>query len=262
MRNSITLLLLSFSCALFAQDTFQLAPPLIKYHSVFFTNKTFVELKFAQSNTSIYYTLINQEPTVNDAVYKKPILIKNNFTTIKAKVGGNNFHSSATVAVTFIKDGIPVRAIKQTLPNTKYPGNGANTLNDNKGGIANVNSNTWMGYNCDTVTVLLDLGKQQAVQKVLLNFLQSENSWVFMPDEIEVLWFDNRSNSFKPFAKEVLFAEKETPGTHSKYKVLATNNKIVTSKISISILVKKNIPAWHVAKGEHGWMFLDEIKVY
>ncbi len=261
--KSITLLfLLNIPHLLFAQDTFQLAPPLLKYSSVFFANKTAVEIKFAQRGTVVHYILNNREPTRQDPVYTKPITIKNNFTTLKAKAFGNNFHPSETVAVTFIKEGKSIQLIKQTPPNSKYPGTGANTLIDNKGGIEQLSSNTWMGYNCDTVAVTMEMGKLQTVNKVLLNFLQSENGWVFLPDEVIIYWFDNKSSSFRLFGNEKLLTDKETPGSHCNYHVITAKNKIRTNKILISILVKKIIPSWHPAKGQHAWMFIDEIKVY
>ena len=262
MKSSIVLLLLGISNALFAQDTFQLAPPFLKYGSVFFRDKAIVEMKFAQSETELHYTLNSQEPTINDPVYKKPVIVKNNFATLKAKAFGNNFHPSETATATFIKEGKAIQSIQQTTPNPKYPGNGANTLTDNKGGLEQLSSNTWMGYNCDSVTVTLDLGKQQTINKVLLNFLQGESGWVFLPDKIIVKWFDKKTNSYQLFGEEKIPADKETSGSHCNYRIIGVKNKIQTDKILINIIVNKNIPAWHPAKGEHAWMFIDEIKVY
>jgi hypothetical protein len=262
MKNIALLFLLSITSPVLAQDTFQLAPPLVNYNSVFFTNKTMVAIKFAQSATAVRYTLNNREPTVKDMVYTKPVAITTNFTTLKAKAFGNNFHPSATMAVTFIKDGESIQSIQQTTPNKDYPGTGANTLIDNKGGVPQFGSNTWLGYNCDTVRVTMNLEKEQTVNKVLLHFLQDEGSWIFMPDEIIVQWFDKKTNSFKNFGIEKLLADTASPGSRCNYRIIQTKNKIQTNKISINIIVKKTIPAWHPGKGEHGWLFIDEIKVY
>ena len=262
MKNSIVFLLLFISNALFAQDTFQLAPPLLKYGSVFFRDKAIVEIKFAQSETEVRYTLNKEEPTINNPKYKIPINIKKNFATLKAKAFGSNFLPSETVAATFIKEGKAIQSIQQTTPNPKYPGSGANTLTDNKGGIEQLSSNTWMGYNCDSVTVILDLGKQQAINKVLLNFLQNESAWVFLPDEIIVKWFDKKTNRYQLFGKEKILTDKETSGSNCNYRIIGIKNKMETDKLLINIIVKKNIPFWHPAKGEHAWMFIDEIKIY
>ena len=262
MKSIAILFLLSSWYPLFAQDTFQLAPPVLNYSAAFFLNKTTVKIKFAQSATAVHYTLNNQAPTIKDAVYTKPVVIKNNFTTLQAKAFGNNFYPSATAVVTFIKTGKAIQNVQQTNPNPKYPGLGINTLIDNKGGIAQLGSNTWMGYNCDTVTIQLHLAKQETINKVLLNFLQDEGSWVFLPDEIIVHWFDKSTNNFKQLGKEKLVADTASPGSHCNYRIIQTKDKIKTNTILINIIVKKNIPSWHPAKGEHAWMFIDEIKVY
>lgn len=123
MKYYILLLLLSLPISILAQDVFRLAPPILKYNSIFFTNETAVELKFAQSETTVHYTLNNSEPTLQDPIYTKPILIKNNFTTVKAKAFGKQFLPSYTVTVTFIKDGFAVQSLESTLPNvTNIPG--------------------------------------------------------------------------------------------------------------------------------------------
>lgn len=262
MRKYFLVLFLFNYNSLFSQEVFQLAPPILKYNSVFFSNSTSVEIKFAQSGTTVYFTLNSMKPTMQDLVYKWPVIIKNNFTTLRAKAYGNNFSSSETVSATFIKEGKKIQSIEYTLPNIKYPGSGVNTLIDNKGGIEQISSTNWMGYNCDTVSVTLDMEKQQTVKAVLLNFLQSESGWVFLPNQILIYWHDSKTNSFQPFGNEILLSDKETPGTQCNYRVINSKNKIKTGKILIKIIVKKNIPAWHSAKGEHAWMFIDEIKVY
>jgi hypothetical protein len=262
MKRTLLLLLLNNSYSLFAQERFQLAPPLLKYNSVFFADKTTVEIKFAQSETRVHYTLNNNEPAEQDPVYTEPIRISKNLTTLKAKAFGNNFLPSAIVAATFIKEGKRVRSVQYTLPDAKYPGSGSNTLIDNKGGMLLISSTTWMGYKCDTVSITMDMGKPQSVKEVLLNFLQSENSWVFLPEQIIVYWFNDKTSSFQTFGKELISSDKETAGTHCNYRMIAAKNKIKTNKIFINIVVQKTIPSWHAAKGEHAWMFIDEIKVY
>lgn len=83
---------------------------------------------------------------------------------------------------------------------------------DNNGGINQLGSDTWMGFNGDTVAIVMNLEKEQTINKVLFDFLQSESSWIFIPEKIIVRWFDSASNSFKDFGTENFIAEKETSG--------------------------------------------------
>ena len=260
-------LLLNFYCLLFtvslsAQDSFQLAPPLLKYSSIFFGKQTTLNIKFNQPGASVYYTTNGEEPTTQSNVYVKPITISQNFTTINAKAIGNNFIPSSTEAVVFIKDGLPIKNVEFTKPNPQYPGSGNNSLTDNKGGNTSANNNTWSGYNCDTVTISLALKKEKPVQSVLLNFLQNESSWIFLPEQITAEWYNKETGSYKLLAAENISSKKETAGSNCVYRLLSSAQKIKTDKIRIRILVKKSIPSWHPGKGNHAWMFIDEVKVY
>jgi hypothetical protein len=262
MRKINFFILLIFSQQLKAQNSFQLAPPLLKYSSIFFSDESKVEIKFAQLDATVHYTLNNGEPTEKDPVYRETLVLKKNFTTLKAKAFGKTFFPSETVAATFIKDGKKIKSIESTRADLKYPADGTQSLTDNKGGIDQLNSNTWLGYNCDTVTVSLGLEKLQPVKQVLLNFLQNESSWIFLPDQILIYWFDKKTNSFLSFGKQVIASDKETPGSQCNYRLIPAEGNITTNKLLINIVVKKAIPEWHPAKGQHAWMFMDEIKIY
>jgi hypothetical protein len=260
-------LLLIFYCTTFcfsllAQDKYQLAPPLLKYSSVFFSKQTSLSVKFVQAGAAVYYTTNGDEPTAQSKIYSKPIIISKNFTVIKTKAIGENFLPSLTATVEFIKDGLPINNVEYTTPNQKYPGNGNKTLIDNEGGNTAVNSNTWLGYDCDTVTISVNLKKKQTVQSVLLNFLQNESGWIFLPEQIKAEWYKQETKSYQLFTTVTINSDKENPGSSCVYRMLSTKQKIKTDKILIHIAVKKSIPSWHPGKGNHAWMFIDEIKVY
>lgn len=253
---------LFFSWELCAQDSYQLAPPLVRYASVFFRKNTRVEIKFAQQGAAVYYTTDGTEPTENSNYYTKPVLISRGLTVLKVKAFGKNFLPSVTDSFVFIRDGLPVSSIVYTSPDAKYPGNGKNALTDNKGGNNLFSSHTWLGFDCDTVHVMLTLKRKQPVQSVLVNLLQNEASWIFLPDKITARYYDETAGEFLPFAEETIASVKETPGSHCVYRLLSSAEKKLTHRISLQLLVKRFIPDWHTGKGSHAWMFMDEIKLY
>ncbi len=110
----LPLLTLLFFNHCIGQQLFQLAPPVLQYHSAFFKDSETASLKFAQPGTKIYYTLNGAEPTQKDAVYHQPIVIKKSLTTLKAKVFGNGYLPSETIQATFIKDGLKIKSIEQS----------------------------------------------------------------------------------------------------------------------------------------------------
>jgi Fn3 associated len=241
----------------------QLAPPLLKYQSVFFKDKTTVELLFAQQGTAIHYTLNDEQPTERDKVYTKPILIKNSITTLKAITTGDGFLPSAPVAVTFIKQGLKVTSIQQSLPHKRFPGSGANTLIDNEGGITDLNSNTWLGYQQDSVEINILLDGKQKLSSVLIHCLQDHGSWVFLPEQVAIYFFDDRTQVFKEMAGYYSSApELIIPGATCESIVLALAKNSVAEKVKIIIKGVHSISGAHPGKGTPGWLFIDEVKLY
>lgn len=263
MRMLLLLFFFSLTVvAVKAQDSLELAPPLIKYPSIFFDSKTKAEIKFAQPGATVYYTLNGKEPDSKSSRYKEPILITKNYTQLKAKAIGEGFKSSVTSAVTFIKDGLPVLNTVFTVADSMYPGNGVNPLTDNKGGSDQLTANTWLGYYCDTVNILVTLQKKQEITSVLMNFLQNQSSWIFLPEKITVDYFDYKTGGYLTGVEESYADEKEASGSQCVNKTIYLETGSVTDKLLLHLFVRKSIPAWHSAKGSHAWMFIDEIKVY
>lgn len=246
----------------YAQQTFQLAPPILKYHSIFFKTCEMVSIQFAKPATKIFFTLNGKEPTQDDSYYNKQILIRKTFTTLNAKVFGNGFLPSEAVAITFIKDGLKIKSLQASEANEKYPGHGPRTLFDNEGGVAESQSKNFMGYQTDSVTINVSLEKKQKITSVLLDFLRDYGSWIFLPQSIRVYYFDDNKNEFQFLTAKEIVADSSQQNCMTVFEKLNTNKKVLSSKIKIVMKPLCSIPAWHPGKGQHGWMFIDEIKIY
>ena len=245
-----------------AQSLVQLAPPFLQYHSVFFKNETHVELKFAQNGTKIHYTLNNQPPTEQDKIYTRPIPVKETITTVKAIATGSNFLASEIASATFIKDGLKIKSVQQTTANERFQGTGTNTLIDNEGGIKDLNSKTWLGYRQDTVEINVLMDGKPKISSVLLHCLQDHGGWVFLPKQIKVFYFDDSKGSFELMAEQSFPANKIVSGASCQPIVMASSKKITAEKIKIILTGIKSLPEDHPGKGQHGWIFIDEIKLY
>ena len=260
MKNLIlpTLLLL-YTVSTNAQDNFQLARPLLKYPSAFFSTEMRVEMAFAEPNTQIRYTLDGQNPTENSPLYTQPVLITKRFTNLKARVFSTIYQPSDVVEATFIKDGLPIKSVETTPPNQKYKGSGAMTLIDNKGGTTNISGNTWLGFQTDTVEIVMHLPKKEKVKNVLVNLLRDYGSWIFLPEKIEVLAFKN--NAFQLVDNKTFEQNKNINGSACVPTVFALKNGIKTDKLKIQLYLVKQIPDWHAGKGNKSWIFVDEVFV-
>ena len=260
MKQMVPFLSVFFFLQSFGQPLFQLAPPMLKYQSAFFTGNTSFEVVFNQPGAEVHYTLNGNEPTENDAVYSGIVAVSQK-TVVKVKSFGKDFLPSETVSATFINDGKAIKKIKFSKPNEAYANAKATILNDNVGGIANYRSGTWLGYDNDTVTITVDLVKKGKINSVLINLLQDQNSWIFMPEALFVYYFDDGRKKYVPAGKEK-FSHDE-PGTKQcMAREISSSSPISTQKLKLVLLPIKKIPDWHNGKGNHGWLFIDEIKVY
>ena len=242
------------------QEKFQLAPPMLKYKSGFFSGKTSFTVIFSQQGAEVRYTLNGKEPGINNLLYTKPVTITGR-TTVKAKAFGKNFHPSETVSANFIKDGKPVRTARYSKPNESYAGSKPDLLIDNIGGISNYRSGTWVGFDSDTVTVDIDMKKKEPIQNILVNLLQDENSWIFLPERMTISYYDHSKKTFLPLAERKFTHDQPSPKQCSTLEI-KPNEKITTDQLKITFHTVKKIPAWHPGKDQHAWLFIDEIKVY
>ena len=260
MKLLVPFLSVFFFSQSFGQPLFQLAPPMLKYQSAFFKDNTSFEVVFNQPGAQVHYTLNGNGPTENDAVYASVVPVTKK-TVVKVKAFGKDFLPSETVRATFISDGKAIKQIRFSKPNESYANAKATILNDNVGGIANYRSGTWLGYDNDTVTITVDLVKKGKINSVLINLLQDQNSWIFMPEALFVYYFDDGRKKYVPAGKEK-FSHDE-PGTKQcMAREISSSSPISTQKLKLVLLPIKKIPDWHNGKGNHGWLFIDEIKVY
>ncbi len=244
-----------------AQEKFQLAPPLLKYGSVFFKSQTTLEIKFNQPGTEIRYTLNGNEPTQNDLLYTTPLIIKNNYTIVTAKAMGKDYLTSDKVMVEFFKQGKNLSQVRFTDPNPKYPGNGKTTLNDLKGGLLNFSDGNWLGYNSDSVEIVIDLLKKEKINSVLVNLLRMEGSWIFLPAQIRLYAYDETKKSYWEIGNNETISTKPLPDKSIPLKIIP-NRSTKTNKLKLVVYPLKKIPEWHEGKGTASWLFLDEVIVY
>lgn len=244
----------------FSQTLFQLAPPMLKFKSAFFSDTTFFEVIFNQPGAEVHYTLNGNEPTENDPVYSTTVTLTKR-TQVKLKAIGKDFLPSETVSALFVKDGKAIRHIQFSKPNESYAKSKANILYDNTGGIANYRSGGWLGYDNDTATLDIDLERKEMISTVLISLLEDENSWIFLPEQILIYYYNDKRKTFLPAGKEIFLHDTPRPKQCNMQETKLTQ-KIKTGRLKIVLLPLKKIPGWHPAKGNHGWLFIDEIKVY
>ena len=259
MRQILLLLLIHFTASCYAQP-FQLAPPRLIYSSAFFKDSITIRMEFSQPGASIHYTTDGSEPGNNSPVYKEPLVINKN-TVLKVISAGAGFLPSETVKASFIKEGIAARQIAYSRPHEVYAQSAPAILMDNKGGMPDFRNGQWLGYTGDTAALTIRLHKKQKVKQVLIDFLQDENSWIFLPEQVLVWYYDDGKKAFIPAGKKTFTHEAAAPRQCVPFTI-ALDIAVPVDHLKITAIPLQQIPAWHAGKGSRAWLFIDEIKVY
>lgn len=245
-----------------AQQVFQLAPPLLRYQTVFFKKELAVPITFAQAGTVIRYTTNGDEPTAQSILFQTPIPVTEAITTIKAKSFGAGFLPSETVQATFFKEGFQIDSVTASAPEEPYVGNGAKTLFDNEGGVPDAHHKNWLGYRQDSVEINVFLKKNTNVHSVLLHFLNDAGSWIFLPQQIQVFYEEAAHGGLKKFAEKDNSNSMQNSGAGCTYQQLAAGKNIRTRHLKIILKPVATIPEGSAGSGQRGWLFIDELNVY
>lgn len=213
-----------------------------------------MQLAFAEPERydHIYYSLNNGPFTE----WKNPVTLSET-TTIKAfaKIGDKKSH---TAEFTYFKAPND-RTIKLfTKYANQYAAGGDKALIDFIRGPDNFMTGMWQGYEGVNVEAVVDLSKTQSVTKCSIGFLQDENAWIFMPDEVEYLVSDDGVNFKSIGIVKNTIPDKQT-GVIRKDFTLQQSTRARYIKV-----IGKNkgvCPPWHKGAGNKSWIFADEIVI-
>lgn len=240
---------------------FQLAPPYLRFASVFFEKSQLVEMKFEQPGTVIRYTLDGREPDLESNIYSKPVLIEKHKQVLKAKVFGQGYLPSETVEERFVNHGLKLVACTSSSPNAKYPGNSKSLLMDGKGGSLEFGDGSWLGFDTDTVSIMIQLSQKETVSSVMAHLMENQGSWIFLPQAVAVYSLEKGLKTPIELQKKA-FDSNEHKASLAQLEFFEFKKPMQTQQLLLEMAVVRQIPFWHPAKGEHAWLFVDEIKVY
>ena len=226
--------------------------PIINVKSSVFYDSMTVGMSHIDKDAKILYSLNGGQ----EMEYTEPFVIDKS-TDIKARaIVGTQ--SSATVEGSFKKiDAGRSIAIKNPYSD-QYAAGGDIALIDLQRGNDNFRIGMWQGYHGVDLEAVVDLGETTEITRIAGSFLQDQNSWIFMPTQVE-FYISNDGKNFKRVGVVDNMIDPQL-------------EKAVTQELDVRRIMKaryvkmvaKNIgvcPDWHVGAGEKAWIFCDEIIV-
>ncbi|QCX38719.1 sulfatase [Aureibaculum algae] len=147
--------------------------------------------------------------------------------------------------------------IESTLP---LPTNYKNieVLIDGKSGYLDYSSGQWIGQEGKDLEFLIDLKKEQNIEKISCGYMQDLGNWIFKPEQISVSF----SSNGKDFEGSLFLNDEENNINKNTFKGKFSIEKPFTARyLKINI---KNIgvcPPTHKGAGSKAWLFIDELYI-
>ncbi len=237
----------------------ELSPPVIQTAGGVFDNITSVKIKHPFRGVDIRYTLDGSIPdSANSLLYKDSINIQSN-AKLAARAFKKGWSGSTAVQASFIKRGYRPDSVELlSMPDSKYKAAGK-ILYDGQLGDQNFGSGNWLGYQKNEASFYLYFNNSIEMRSVLINLLKSTEQSIFLPVSLQV-WAGADKLHLKLLGQiNTPVPQKNEPGLLMQQTV--SFKPIAVRCIKIIAQPLKVIPKWHAAKGQKGWVFLNEVVV-
>jgi hexosaminidase len=220
-------------------------------------HRNLVSLSSENRGYDIHYTIDGSEPTALSTRYAAPFEMTSTgiVKAVLVKDGEVKGKSNERKILVNLASGKPVTLLMPYSQN--YPASGQHAMTDGLTGTMALKSG-WQGYKSTDMEVVIDLVKPATASNISATFLQDIASWILYPLNVDYLisldginWQPVGSIHTDPLPSKGKadrdFSVSFNPAPARFIKVKAKNNAV--------------LPEWHEYKGEHCWIFVDEIIV-
>ena len=234
--------------------------PIINVERYVFYDSLVVSITHPNPDAVIYYAFDMTDPTAGTirsaSKYEGPFVIK--ATTEVNAVAVVDYNSSLVVTGSFKKiDAGRTISIKYPYSN-QYDAGGNIALIDLQRGNDNFRVGMWQGYHGVDVDATIDLGEVSSITRLAGSFLQDQNSWIFMPTQVE-FFISTDGKDFKSVG--VIENEIAEDAEDAVIQELDLNKRMKARYVRMVAKNRGICPDWHVGAGEKAWVFCDEIVV-
>jgi hypothetical protein len=152
--------------------------PFVKSGATIFKDKTEIELGCADPEVKMRYMFADIVGKVHWRDYTGKITVDRSQRMFLNAERGNDKSNTVMVEFRRIRSNMKVLEYK-TLYSSQYTAGGDDGLVDGVRGGSDFRTGGWQGFEGANLDMVIDLGKQQKINRVRANFLQDENSWIF-----------------------------------------------------------------------------------
>lgn len=247
------------------EDNFIIPVPGIAQGRRAFYGQDTIALNHLMTDANLYYTLDGSEPVLphEEGKKRKTKMYEGPFTidashTLTAVAFHPDLGKSKVIQTEFLKVPGNRKIQLGTEYASYYAAGGDEALIDFLKGGNDFRTGDWQGYHGVDLKATIDLAKKQRVKTVSINFLQDNNSWIFMPIKVICMVSDDgitftKAGELRPKTNE------QTEGSILETFTFPVNKK--ARFVKIEALNMSIAPSWHKGAGGKAWIFADEISV-
>ena len=220
-----------------------------------------IALKTVYGDKEIHYTLDGKEVTVNDSVYKKPVILERPCLVKAACFNALGEPVCAERYFCYHKGMSKLKQLNSPAGNYRpeYSGGGDGALLDGNLGSDDYTDGRWQGFYGIDADLEIDFGKYQKVNALNIGFLVNAHDWILRPNEVEV-YTSNDGKSYKPYTTFTLTTETPLTGSHTFRERFELPN-LSTRYLRIVVKNPGILPEGLPGSGYDSWIFMDEVMV-
>jgi hexosaminidase len=222
-------------------------------------NHITVSLVPEQDNITIRFST-GSNPEHLSEIYTTPFEITDSLTLHTAAYIDGQRVSEVYTRKFFRHQGVALPYTFSIAPGGTYNRHPETTLTDGIRGTLDFHDGLWLGFWEEDVEIDFRLPKGKAVSTIVLGFMQSNPSWIFLPHYVEV--------TIKPrglFKKRIRMKRTPETPTETLYAleelVFHFDEPISAKRINIKIKNPGKCPTNHPAAGSPTWLFIDEVLI-
>ncbi|MGD9346488.1 MAG: GH92 family glycosyl hydrolase [Candidatus Aminicenantes bacterium] len=239
--------------------SFEITPvPFIASGDRTFSKFTEMVLDSLTPDAVIHFTLDGSEPTLRSPLFKQPVRLSRS-STVKAMAAKEGQDPSFVMAATFTRITHNRRITLKNAYSSQYSAGGDFALIDTIRGTDDFRTGTWQGYHGVDLEAVVDLGRKEYIRRLFVGFLQDQNSWIFMPLEVEFAVSDDGQN-FRIIGISTNDIPPEKEGAIRK-DFSVSFQPIQSRFVRIKAKNRKKCPSWHEGADNKAWIFADEIVI-
>jgi len=142
-------------------------------------------------------------------------------------------------------------------PNPAYGAAGAAALTDGAFGSRDHADPRWLGFSGTELSATVDLGTPRAVARVVLDCLQAQEAWIFLPRQVEVR--TSADGERWSLAGRLETGDERDPERRAvPLEIRVPEGPVRYVRV---VATPRTLPSWHPGAGEDAWIFADEILI-